>query len=448
MSSTCRPIAHRASLLHLLGDPASPGAVAFWEDGLLWVEEGRIKAVGPARELLPLPESVELREHPHHLIIPGLIDAHVHYPQTGMIASHGEQLLDWLNTYTFPTEAAFGDPVHARRVAETFLDELLRNGTTTAAVFCTVHPESVDAFFRAAQARGLCMAAGKVLMDRHAPEGLLDTAGQGEEESRQLMERWRGVDRLRYAITPRFAPTSTVEQLASAGRLLREEPGCLMQTHLSENLGEMAWVRALFPEALDYLDVYDRAGLLGERSLLAHGIHLGDRELDRLAETGASIVHCPSSNLFLGSGLMDWPRLRAHGVRVALGTDVGAGTSFSLLRTMGEAYKVQQLRGHSLDPFQSFHAATLGAAEALGLAHRLGNLQPGKDADFVLLDLEATPLLAFRRRSCRGGRELLFLLQTLGDDRLVQETYALGACRFQRSGECRGRARASDGDRG
>ncbi|WP_005036471.1 guanine deaminase [Holophaga foetida] len=422
--------AYRARVLHLVADPAVAGdsAAQYFDDGVLWVENGVVRAVGPAESLLPLGAGVAVHEFPNHLILPGFVDTHLHYPQTEMIASYGEQLLNWLETYTFPTETRFRDADHARRIAELFLKELLRNGTTTALVFCTVHPQSVDAFFEAAKALGLCMIAGKVLMDRNAPTDLLDTAESGYEQSRLLLERWHGVDRLRYAVTPRFAPTSTPEQMSLAARLLREYPGVYLQTHLAENLGEVEWVRELFPAARHYLDVYDQFGLLGERSVFAHGIHLCEDEYQRLAQSGSSVAHCATSNLFLGSGLIDLDRLRAHDVRVGLGTDVGAGTSFSMFRTMDEAYKIQQLRGSRLDPLQALHLATLGGAEALRLGERIGNLQPGKDADFSILDLEATPLLAFRLKQCRSVRELLFVLSTLGDDRLVQATYALGRC--------------------
>lgn len=428
--------AYRARILHLVADPAVAGeaAVQYYEDGVLWIQNGHVHAVGPADQILPLPYQVSVREYPNHLIIPGFIDAHVHYPQTAMMASYGEQLLNWLNTYTFPTEAKFRDAEHARHIAEIFLDELLRNGTTTAMVFCTVQTQSVDAFFAAAKERGLRMIAGKVLMDRNAPADLLDTAQTGYDQSQRLIERWHGVDRLLYAVTPRFAPTSTPEQLQQAAKLLREYPDVYLHTHLAENHGELKWVKELFPAAKNYLDVYDQAGLVGERSVFAHGVHLCDEECQRLAQAGATVAHCPTSNLFLGSGLINLDRLRDQGVNVALGTDVGAGTSFSLFKTMDEAYKIQQLRGSKLDPFQALYFATLGGAAALKLDHCIGNLAPGKEADFSILDLDATPLITFRLQQCSNVRELLFVLNTLGDDRLVQATYALGKCVHRRGG--------------
>lgn len=425
--------AYRASILHFLGDPAEQGDSAwqYFDDGLLVVERGCIKAAGPAHELLP-GMSVPVEHFPNRLIIPGLVDTHIHYPQSQMIAAYGEQLLSWLSHYTFPAETQFSDAAYAARVAEFFLDELLRNGTTTALVFGTVHPVSVEVLFTEAQKRGLRMIAGKVLMDRNAPPELCDTAEIGYQQSRDLIQRWHGVDRLQYAVTPRFAPTSSARQLERAGELLKEFPDVYMHTHLAENTRELAWVKELFPSARHYLDVYDGAGLLGRRSVFAHGIHLCDDECQRLARAGAAIAHCPTSNLFLGSGLFDMARLRQFGVTLGLGTDVGAGTSFSLFRTLDEAYKIQQLRGERFDPFQALYLATLGGARALDLEDKIGNFLPGKEADFIVLDLQATPLMKFRMPYCNSLSELLFVLNTLGDDRLVERTYALGLCVHQR----------------
>ena len=423
--------AYRARILHFADDPSRAGADAwtFFEDGVLVVEDGHVVNVGDADTLLTqLPARIPLQHFPHHLIIPGFVDTHIHYPQTEMIAAYGEQLLSWLNTYTFPTEQKFADSDYGTGVAKVFLDELLRNGTTTALVFGTVHPASVNAFFSEAQARGLRMIAGKVMMDRNAPDYLCDSAETGYEESRALIERWHGVDRLQYAVTPRFAPTSTDMQLQKAGQLLQEFEGLYLHTHLSENKDEVAWVLDLFPQAKHYLDAYDQAGLLGRRSVFAHGIHLCDDECQRLAQTGSAVAHCPTSNLFLGSGLIDLPALQRHGVHVGLGTDVGGGTSFSMFKTMDEAYKVQQLRGNKLDPFQALYLATLGGATALDLQHRIGSFKPGNEADFVVLNLHATPLLQYRVPFCKSLQDLLFVLNTLGDDRVVERTYALGRC--------------------
>ncbi|QQN52149.1 guanine deaminase [Stutzerimonas balearica] len=422
--------AYRAALLHCLADPREVGieqSHEYFEDGLLVVADGKVAQIGHAAELLPtLAAGTEVVEYPNALITPGFVDTHIHYPQTGMIASYGEQLLDWLETYTFPTERAFADQAHAGEVAEVFLNELLRNGTTTALVFGSVHKQSVDAFFEACEKRNLRMIAGKVLMDRNAPDYLTDTAETGYADSKELIERWHGKGRLHYAVTPRFAPTSTPEQLALAGQLFKEYPDLYMHTHLSENRKEIEWVRELFPERQGYLDVYDHHGLIGARSVFAHGVHLCDEECRRLGETGSAVAFCPTSNLFLGSGLFDLEKVEGFGVRVGLGTDVGAGTSFSQLQSLNEAYKVMQLQGKKLDPFKSLYLATLGGARALYLDDRIGNLQPGKDADFVVLDYQATPLIDYRMRQARTLEEKLFALTILGDDRAVKETFAAG----------------------
>ncbi|MDY1015716.1 guanine deaminase [Pseudomonas coleopterorum] len=422
--------AYRAAILHSLDDPALVGVQASYEyfaDGVLVVEDGRISALGAASEVLPtLADDVEVTHYPDALITPGFIDTHIHFPQTGMVGSYGEQLLDWLNEYTFPCEGQFADKAHADGVAQIFLKELLRNGTTTALVFGSVHPESVDALFEAAQALDLRLIAGKVMMDRNAPDYLTDTAQSSYAQSKALIERWHGKGRLHYAVTPRFAPTSSEVQLTLAGQLLREYPDVYLQTHLSENLQEIEWVKALFPERSNYLDVYDHYQLLGERSVLAHGVHLCDAECQRLAETGSAIAFCPTSNLFLGSGLFNLPQAERFKVNVGLGTDVGAGTSFSLLHTLNEAYKVMQLQGEKLNPFKSLYLATLGGARALRLEDRVGTLQPGTDADFVVLDYHATPLLSYRIAQAKTFEEVLFVLMTLGDDRAVLQTYAAG----------------------
>jgi guanine deaminase len=427
--------AYRAAILHSLADPAVVGieqSYQYFEDGILLIENGQVAQVGAASELLPKLAGVEITEYRDALITPGFIDTHIHYPQTGMIASYGEQLLDWLNTYTFPTERQFEDKAHASDVAAIFLKELLRNGTTTALVFGSVHPQSVDAFFEQAEALNLRMIAGKVLMDRNAPDYLTDTAESGYAESKALIERWHGKGRLHYAVTPRFAPTSTPEQLELAGKLLGEYPDLYMHTHLSENRKEIEWVKELFPERKGYLDVYDHHKLIGPRAVFAHGVHLCDDECKRLAETGSAVAFCPTSNLFLGSGLFDLNKLEAHGVRVGLGTDVGAGTSFSQLQSLNEAYKIMQLQGKKLDPFKSLYLATLGGANALYLDDKLGNFLPGKDADFLVLDYNATPLISYRMQQARSLEERLFALTMLGDDRVVKETFAAGVSVHQR----------------
>ena len=421
--------AYRAAILHSLADPAVVGieqSYQYFEDGILLIENGKVAQIGAAAELLSKLTGIEVQHYRDALITPGFIDTHIHYPQTGMIASYGEQLLDWLNTYTFPTERQFEDQAHASDVAAIFLKELLRNGTTTALVFGSVHPQSVDAFFEQADKLNLRMIAGKVLMDRNAPDYLTDTAETGYAESKALIERWHGKGRLHYAVTPRFAPTSTPEQLELAGKLFGEYPDLYMHTHISENKAEVAWVKELFPARKGYLDVYDHHKLIGPRAVFAHGVHLCDDECKRLAETGSAVAFCPTSNLFLGSGLFDLNKLEDHGVRVGLGTDVGAGTSFSQLQSLNEAYKVMQLQGKKLDPFKSLYLATLGGARALELEDKVGSFAQGNEADFVVLDYKATPLLDYRLQQAKTPEEKLFALVILGDDRTVKETFAHG----------------------
>jgi guanine deaminase len=430
----------RGRLVWFEDDPATAGAGAVRDiaDGVALVEGGRIAAVGDWASLRPtLPAGLPVDEHPGCLVMPGLIDTHIHYPQVQVIASYGAQLLEWLQKYTFVEEQKFADPGHAARHAKFFLDELLRNGTTTAVVYCTVHPESVDAFFAEAGARNLRMLAGKVLMDRNAPAALTDTAERGYRESKALIERWHGKGRLGYVVTPRFAITSTDAQLEAAGALLREHPGCWMQTHLSENHNEIRATLELFPWARDYTDVYDRFGLLGPTSLFGHCIHLSERELARLSESRSVACFCPTSNTFLGSGLFDMAGLRdpRRPVRVSLATDVGGGTSYSMLETAAEAYKVLQLRGQKLPALDGFFLKTLGNARALGLDDRIGRLAPGMEADLVVLDPAATPAMAHRMQRIAGDlAETLFLLMTLGDDRAVRATYVMGEKAHARAG--------------
>ncbi len=417
---------YTGELLSVPADPAEagPAAILHHPDGLLAVEDGHVAGFGARADLAPRFAGAATVDFPGGLIVPGFVDTHIHYPQTDSIAAHGEQLLEWLGRHIYPAEAAFADRAHADEVAGFFLDELLRNGTTTALVFGTVHAASVDALFEAALARDMRLIAGKVLMDL-GPENLRDTVAEGRADSEALIARWHGRGRLGYAVTPRFALTSSDAQLADAGRLLAEHPGTLLHTHLSENLGEIAAVGERFPAESDYLAVYDRFGLVGPRSVFAHGIHLGDRALARMHETGAGIAFCPTSNLFLGSGLFDLARIDAHHVKTGIGTDIGAGTSFSILATLGEAYKVCRMKGCALDPFRALHLATAGGARLLGLSDRIGGLQPGQEADFVVLDAAATPLLA-RRTAGRPLPERLFALQVLGDDRAVAHTYVAG----------------------
>ena len=417
----------RGRILTFKDDPAATGvaAHAYVEDGAVLMKNGHIEAAGET--LSRVPKDAVVDDHSGCLIMAGFIDTHIHYPQTRVIGSYGAQLLDWLHNYTFLEEQKFADPAHCAEIAEFFLDELFRCGTTTALVYCTVHPESVEAFFTAAERRRARMIAGKTMMDRDAPEKLLDSAQQGYDESKALIERWRGRGRLDYAVTPRFAVTSTKAQLEAAGALAKEFPEAYVQSHLNENHAEIKLVAKLFPGAKSYLDVYDRAGLLGPRSIFGHCIHMTDGEVARMAESGSVAAFCPTSNLFLGSGLFDQARLAGAGVRIALATDVGGGTSYSMLRTAAEGYKVLQLNRLPWPPLHAFYRMTLGNARALGLDDRIGSVEPGKEADLVVLDSRATPAMAHRMESAKGDLAVeLFALITMGDDRAVRQTYVAG----------------------
>lgn len=426
--------AYRGQVLHFVADPRTAGdaAVEYLADGLLVVEDGKVVMTGAYDAVLAsLPAKVEVKDYSGRLIVPGFVDTHIHFPQTEMIAAYGEQLLQWLNTYTFPTERKYQDYDYARGQAKFFLDQLVRNGTTTALVFATVHPQSVDALFDEALERDMRLIGGKVMMDRNAPEYLQDTAESSYSESKALIEKWHGKGRLLYAVTPRFAPTSTPAQLQAAGKLVAEHPSVYMHTHLSENPSEVAWVKELFPERAGYLDVYDHYGLTGSRSIFAHSIHLTDDEMGRMAATDSIASFCPTSNLFLGSGLFKLYPMLERGVRVGLGTDVGAGTSFSMLETLNEAYKIVQLQNQKLSAMQGFYLATLGGAKALSIDDRIGNFAKGKEADFVVLDLASTPLLGMRTANSKSLQDKLFVLMTLGDDRSVAATYVNGKLAFE-----------------
>lgn len=424
----------RGSLLTFHDDPDLSGekAYTYIEDGILLIESGKIKAYGPAQDYLPHAEPLTLHDYSGHLIIPGFIDAHCHYPQIEMIASHGKQLLNWLQDYTFPAERRFENTDHAARIADFFLQEMLRQGTTSAAVFATVHPQSVDAFFNAAHALNMRMICGKIMMDTLAPEWLCDQAEQSYLDSRTLLQKWHQTGRQRYAITPRFALSSSDTQMQLAGDLYAEFPDCYLQTHLSENKQELEQVRQRFPGYQDYLDVYDRFGLLGEHSLFGHGIHLSEREFKRLHESGSQIVFCPSSNLFLGSGLLDLHRFQEHGQSFAIGSDVGAGPSLSMLKTLADAYKVAQLQGVQLSPLKSLYLVTLGNARALKLDTKIGTFKEGHEADLVVLDAQSNPLLALRCERAESLAERLFALIMLGDERAIKATFIAGEKRHAR----------------
>ena len=439
MSSPSRPTALRGPALTFSGDPFRDGldrTMVHEPDAIVAMQDGHITHFGPASRIAPLlPPGTEIRDFGKDaLISAGFVDTHVHFPQTPMIASHGAQLLDWLERYTFPTELKFADRAYTRRVARTFLQENLRNGITTSCVYCTVHAHSADILFEEAEALGLRLAAGKVLMDSHAPEALRDTAQSAYDDSLALIRKWHGRGRLLYAITPRFACTSSREQLAAAGTLWREHPDCLMQTHLSETEAEVARIRELFPERRSYLDVYDHYGLCRKGAVFGHGICLGEEELQHLHASGAAIAHCPTSNFFLGSGIFDIARaIRAdRPVRVGLGTDIGAGTSFSILQTLNEAYKAAQLNRHPLSAAHAYYLATRGSAAAMHLEDKVGSIAPGMEADLVVLDMRSTPLIAFRMDEARDFAEQLFVQMILGDDRAVQATYVAGRPAYAR----------------
>ncbi|WP_394225301.1 guanine deaminase [Paracoccus marcusii] len=396
----------------------------FWEDGAILVDDGRIVAVGDHAELTR--DGLEEIDHRPHLILAGFIDPHIHFPQLQVIASWGAQLLDWLNTYTFPAEAEFADPAHATRMAGLFLDQLTAHGTTTAVAFCSSHKASAEALFSAAHDRDMAMIAGKVMMDRNAPAAVLDTPQQGHDDSAALIQEWHGKGRQRYAITPRFAITSSPEQMEAAGALARAHPDCHVQTHLSENVDEIEYTLSLYPKARDYLDIYEGYGLLSDKLLLGHSIHLEPREIARMAESGSHAVFCPTSNLFLGSGLFDADGLRAAGIVSGIATDVGGGTSWSMLQTLAEGYKILQMRGQKLHPLAAFHWATRGNALTLGMEAEIGTLAPGSAADLVVLDARATPAMALRMEKAETLAQELFILQIMGDDRAVAQTYVAG----------------------
>lgn len=431
------PIAIRGGLVTFTGDPfeQGPAALRYDSDALVTMANGRIVDCAPAADAMPrLPQGTPVTHYAHSIISAGFIDAHVHYPQLPVIGAGGKALLDWLAAYTFPAEARFADIGYARPIAARYLDENLRHGITSAAVYGTVHPQSVDALFEEAAARRMRIIAGKVLMDRHAPAELLDTATQGYDDSKALIERWHRRDRLAYAITPRFAATSTPAQLEAAAALWQATPGTYLQSHVAESRAEVEWIAALFPDRSRYLDVYAHFGLLGRRAIYAHGIHLAEEDFLRLHESGTALAHCPTSNSFLGSGLFSLHRARSaqRPVRVALATDLGGGTSFSMLRTMQAATEVAHLGGHPLSAARAWWLATRGAADALALDEHVGTVEPGREADLVVVDLESTPLIEFRMRYVHDIEEALAVQLALGDDRAIRATYIAGRLAWDR----------------
>ncbi len=413
-------------VLSYTGDPFAegPGSAHHESHGGVVVEAGRILATGPAEALRAAHPQAHVTDYGRCLISAGFVDAHVHYPQTAIIASWGKRLIDWLNQYTFPEEMRLADPAYAAEIAERYLGLVVANGTTSVCSYATIHPTSVDAIFGAAQSRGMRIFAGKTCMDRNAPEGLRDTVQSAYDDSKRLLEKWHGKDRLSYVITPRFSPTSTPEQLAALGALWRQYPDCLMQTHLSEQTDEIAWVKELFPQSRDYLDTYEAQGLLREGAVYGHAIHLTEREKSRLIEAGASLVHCPTSNTFIGSGLFDMGL--AHKLRVGLATDTGGGSSFSMLRTMAAAYEVGQLRGQALHPSQLWWLATQGSARALHAEAKIGNIAPGMEADLVVVDLGSTAAIEQATRRAEDIWQAIFPTIMMGDDRAIRATWIGG----------------------
>ncbi|QYK40540.1 MAG: guanine deaminase [Paracoccaceae bacterium] len=403
---------------------AGIGAARHWSRGGVLVRAGRIAAVGDGADLRAANPGARVTDYGTALVSAGFVDAHVHYPQTAIIASWGKRLIDWLNLYTFPEEMRLADPAYADTIAARYCDLALAHGTTSFCTYATIHPASVDAIFSAARSRGQRIWAGKTCMDRNAPPGLCDTAQSAYEDSRALLEKWHGTDRLSYVITPRFSPTSTPEQLAALGTLWREYPHCLMQTHLSEQTDEIEWVRSLFPQSRDYLDTYEAQGLLREGALYGHAIHLTAREKSRLAEAGASLIHCPTSNTFIGSGLFDMGLARS--LRVGLATDTGGGSSFSMLRTMAAAYEVAQLRGQSLHPAELWWLATAGSARALHADDRIGTIAPGMEADLTVIDLASTPAIAQASARAETLWQALFPTIMMGDDRAIRAVWVNG----------------------
>ena len=430
-TSTKNSLALLGQTFSFTDDPFAVGvdrAVSFHSRGAVVIEDGRIIDVGPADGVRDKFPGIDIVDYGEHLIMSGFVDCHIHYPQSEIIGSYGEQLLEWLSKYTFPAEAEFTDDSHARSVSRFFLDELLRNGTTTASVYCTVHPQSADVFFEEAESRDMCMAAGKVMMDCHAPANVLDTVQSSYDDSEALINKWHNKQRLKYVVSPRFALTSSPEQLEAAGALWKAYPGTLMQTHLSENLAEIARARELYPQEPDYLGIYEKYGLVGPGANFGHAIHLNPREIELFRSSGSGISHCPTSNMFIGSGLFDMSGLRETEppVSIGMGTDIGGGSSFSMFQTMKSSYEICQLKGYSLHPVKAFYLATVGSAAVMGLDNKIGNLTAGHDADIIVIDLKSKPVIERRMRHAADLTEALFTQMILADDRAIKATYISG----------------------
>ncbi|TDJ69496.1 MAG: guanine deaminase [Proteobacteria bacterium] len=428
----------RGSVLTYKDDPFLKDlseCMVYESDAIIIMADGKITDFGPATALKDkVPSGTEVKHYKDCLITAGFIDCHVHYPQTEIIGAFGKQLIDWLNKYTFVAEQSFSDKGHAREVSKVFLQECLRNGTTTSTVYCTVYPQSVDAFFEESEKLGMRNIAGKIMMDRNAPEALTDTPQKGYDETKALIEKWHEKGRQLYCVTPRFAPTSSPEQMEMTGAVWQEHSGTYLQSHISENKGEVAWVNELYPDRAGYLDVYDHYKQLGPRAIYGHGIHLTESELQRCYDSGTAIAHCPTSNLFLGSGLFNVQNAKKaeRPVRVGLATDLGAGTSFSILQTLNEAYKVAQMNGYPLSAGHAFYLGTRGTAHALYLEDKIGSIAPGMEADLVVLDLNSTPIIKYRMGYCKDLDETLFVLMTMGDDRATRATYVNGTLAYEK----------------
>lgn len=420
-------VLYRASILYFQEATTEPeGNATFFKDGALVVEGGKIIAVGDYPTIKALYDDCVEVDYSGRLILPGLIDSHIHYPQTEMIASYGDQLLSWLENYTFPTEQKFSVPSYCDKIAKHFIAQLINNGTTTAFAYASVHAHSVDALFSEASYYNMAFITGKVCMDRHCPDFLQDSPESAQIQSNDLINKWHGQGRNLYALTPRFAPTSSQQQLALLGELVKEHPSVFIQTHLSENHQEISWVKELYPGHKSYLDVYDHYHMVHSRSLFGHCLHLYESEWERLAETGATAVFCPTSNLFLGSGLFDLEKAQQHNVSIALATDVGAGTTFNMLGTYGEAYKISQLQQRPLSALAGLYMMTQGPASAYGLSDQIGNLNPKSVADFIVLNPNFNELSALRLQACESAEDIVFALSFLGDDRAVEATYIAG----------------------
>ena len=429
----------RGAVLTYMGDAFLDGidsTMRYESDAIVAMKDGKITHFGPAKDVqAQLPAGTQVKQYgKDQLILAGFIDCHVHYPQTQIIGAYGEQLIDWLNKYTFVAEQQFADKQHASDVAKVFLKECLRAGTTTPMAYCTVHPQSVDAYFEEASALNMRTIAGKIMMDRNAPDALTDTPKGGYDETKSLIDKWHGKGRNLYCVTPRFAPTSSPEQMEMTGAVCNENPGTYLQSHVSENRGEVAWVKELYPDLKGYLDTYDHFKQLGPRAVYGHGIWLSEEELQRCHETGTAIAHCPTSNMFLGSGHFNLKNAKdpKRPVRVGLATDLGAGTSFSMLQTLNETYKAAQLNGNKLSAGEAFYLATRGTAQALYLEDKIGSIGVGMEADVIVLDLKSTPIIEYRMRYCQDLEEALFIQMTMADDRAVQDTYVAGKLLYSR----------------